>query len=39
MEASENGPPLMKIEARALSSCIDLEEPWAFSGAETTFYR
>lgn len=39
MQADENGPPLLKIEARAVSSCIDLEEPWAFSGAETTFFR
>jgi len=39
MEKAENGPPFLKIEARSVSSCIDLEEPWAFSGAETTFYR
>ena len=39
IEADENGPPLMKVEARPVSSCIDLEEPWAFSGAETTFFR
>lgn len=39
MEAGDGRPPLLKIEARAVSSCIDLEEPWAFSGAETTFYR
>lgn len=39
MEAGENGPPLMKIEARAVSACIDLEEPWAFTGGETTFFR
>lgn len=32
--------PLMRIEARAdAMRCIDLAEPWAFSGAETTFYR
>ncbi len=32
--------PLMRIEAQgAAQRCIDLEEPWAFSGAETTFYR
>lgn len=34
------GPPLMRIEARGdATSCIDLEEPWRFSGRETTFYR
>ncbi|MCB2098779.1 MAG: hypothetical protein KDE05_14195 [Parvularculaceae bacterium] len=32
--------PLMRIEARAdAMRCIDLPEPWAFTGAETTFYR
>lgn len=37
---AENGAPLMKIEARGeVSSCIDLVEPWAFKGGETTFYR
>ena len=36
----QNGADLMKIEARGDAlSCIDLEEPWGFSGAETTFYR
>lgn len=34
-----DSPPLMRIEARAVDSCIDLEDPWAFSGGETTFYR
>jgi hypothetical protein len=35
-----DGAPLMRIEARGdATSCIDLEEPWRFSGAETTFYR
>jgi hypothetical protein len=39
VEAGE-GAPLMRIEARGdVLSCIDLEEPWAFTGAETTFYR
>jgi hypothetical protein len=34
------GAPLMRVEARGdATQCIDLEEPWAFSGAETTFYR
>jgi hypothetical protein len=37
--AETAGPPLMRIEAREVDSCIDLEEPWAFTGAETTFYR
>ena len=33
-------PGELKIEARGdVQSCIDLEEPWAFSGNETTFYR
>lgn len=37
---SENGLDLLKIEARGdASSCIDLPEPWAFTGNETTFYR
>jgi len=32
--------PLMRIEARSDAlRCIDLEEPWSFTGAETTFYR
>lgn len=40
MEAArEDAPPLMKVEAFPVSSCFDLEEPWAFTGAETTFYR
>lgn len=35
-----DGSPLMRLEARGdVTSCIDLEEPWRFSGAETTFYR
>ncbi len=37
---SETGAALMKIEAlNNVMSCIDLAEPWAFTGAETTFYR
>ncbi len=41
--ASPNGAPrggLMKIEMRGdVQACVDLETPWAFTGAETTFYR
>jgi len=38
--AEGNGPALLKIEARGdVRSCIDLEEPWAFAGNETMFYR
>ena len=37
--AGEGAPPLMKVEAFPVENCFDLEEPWAFSGAETTFYR
>ena len=38
--SEETGAPLMKIEARGdTMSCIDLAEPWSFTGAETTFYR
>ena len=36
----EAGPALLKIEARGdVFSCIDLEEPWSFTGNETVFYR
>lgn len=36
----ENGATLMKIEARGdILSCTSLEQPWSFSGKETTFYR
>jgi hypothetical protein len=39
VEADEKAP-LMRIEARGDAlRCIDLEEPWLFTGAETTFYR
>ena len=35
-----SAPGALKIEARGdVLSCIDLEEPWAFTGNETTFYR
>ncbi len=39
-QTSGDGPALLKIEARGdVFSCIDLEEPWAFTGNETIFYR
>ena len=38
--AQAGGAPLMKIEARPEAfTCLDLEEPWSFTGKETTFYR
>lgn len=38
--SAENGPGILKIEARGdVLSCIDLDEPWTFTGEETTFYR
>lgn len=37
---TKNDPDNLKIEARGDAlSCIDLEEPWSFSGNETTFFR
>ena len=37
---AEGTPPLMQVEARGdASTCLDLPEPWEFSGNETTFYR
>ena len=37
---SNNGLDLLKIEARGdVSSCIDLGDPWSFTGNETVFYR
>ena len=37
---SGDGPGALKIEARGDAlSCIDLAEPWAFTGNETVFYR
>ncbi len=40
LSTAENGAALMKVEARAdATSCLDLEEPWTFTGNETTFYR
>ena len=39
-EESDDGVDLLKIEANGgVSSCIDLKEPWSFTGNETTFYR
>lgn len=39
-QENENGLALLKIEARNdVTSCIDLAEPWRFTGNETTFYR
>jgi len=39
-QSGEAGPALLKIEARGDAlSCIDLEEPWSFTGNETVFYR
>ena len=39
-EDADGGPDLLRIEARGDAlSCIDLEEPWSFTGDETTFYR
>ncbi|WP_425410828.1 hypothetical protein [Hyphococcus sp.] len=36
----ESAAGLLKVEARGdVVSCIDLKEPWAFTGDETTFYR
>lgn len=39
-QENKNGQELLKIEARGdVTSCIDLEEPWSFTGNETVFYR
>ena len=39
-DADGDAPGILTIEARGdVLSCIDLEEPWAFTGNETTFYR
>jgi len=39
-QSSQEGPAILKIEARGdVTACIDLPEPWAFAGNETTFYR
>ncbi len=37
---ADGAPDLLRIEARGdVSSCIDLAEPWTFTGNETVFYR
>ncbi len=39
-DTPEDGPALLKIEARGdAMRCIALDEPWAFTGNETVFYR
>ncbi|GJL90356.1 hypothetical protein [Hyphococcus sp.] len=39
-QPGDDNSELLKIEARGeVSSCIDLGEPWAFTGNETIFYR
>ncbi len=39
-DSETKGADILKIEARGdVSSCVDLAEPWAFTGNETTFYR
>lgn len=39
-DSENSGADILKIEARGdVSSCVDLDEPWAFTGNETTFYR
>ena len=39
-ETPDVGPALLKIEARGDAlRCIDLDEPWSFTGNETVFYR
>ncbi len=38
--SGNQGPGELKIEARGdVLSCIDLPDPWVFTGNETTFYR
>jgi hypothetical protein len=40
IERSQDQPPLLRLEARAeAAKCLDLPEPWTFSGGETSFYR
>lgn len=37
---ADDAAPIMRIEAIGRAQrCIDLDEPWSFTGAETTFYR
>lgn len=39
-DSADAAPALLTIEARGDAfSCIDLEEPWSFTGNETVFYR
>lgn len=39
-QTAEDGPALLRIEAREdVHACIDLEEPWTFTGDATVFYR
>lgn len=40
LSEADNGAALMKLEMRGdVFFCLDLEEPWSFTGGETTFYR
>ena len=40
ISTAPNGSAQMMLEARSdVSRCIDLKDPWAFTGKETTFYR
>lgn len=40
IERAGEAAPLLKIEARRRTAeCLDLDEPWAFSGQETSFFR
>ena len=40
LKEDENAGDRMRMEARGdVLSCADLPEPWAFTGAETTFFR
>jgi|GEM_PF-1293497 len=39
-DTPQDSPALLKMEARGdVLRCIDLDEPWAFTGNETVFYR
>lgn len=40
IERAGDAAPLLKMEARAdAAKCLDLPEPWTFSGGETSFFR
>lgn len=40
LQAADHGASLLRMEARGdVMRCLDLPEPWSFTGAETTFYR